>query len=184
MKAVLAFVLLATCAVAQNPAAIESARSACGPATTSFSVKPDLLQHPMPQPDPSKALIYVIEDLGQCTDCAPSRSPLNYGNITSAVTKVGMDGNWVGANKGNSYFFISVDPGEHHFCVNWQSRLAERSRAFAMFGLNAEAGKVYYLREKLFPGYYEFSFELETVNPDEGKFLVASFPYSISHPKK
>ena len=125
MKVALALVLIAAGAVAQNPAELETARSACGPAATNFSVKTDTALPAAPQSDPNKAVIYVIEDLGQCTDCAPSRSPLNYGNINSAVTKVGMDGNWIGANKGNSNFVASIDPGEHHFCVNWQSRLSE-----------------------------------------------------------
>jgi hypothetical protein len=70
-------------------------------------------------------------------------------------------------------------------CLNWQSSLQERSRAFAMMGFTAEAGKVYYIRARLFPGGNgDYSFDVDLVNSDEGKYLVASSPYSVSHPKK
>src|ERR1019366_9119074 len=34
-----------------------------------------------------------------------------------ALTKVGLDGAWVGANQGSSYFFFATTSGEHHLCV-------------------------------------------------------------------
>jgi len=90
----------------------------------------------------------------------------------------------VGANRGNSYLFFSAVPGEHHLCVNWQSRFVSRSEVFAMANLTAEAGKVYYFRVRVFPGEAEFSFDLDLVNSDQGKYLVASSAYSAAHPKK
>jgi hypothetical protein len=54
-----------------------------------------------------------------------------------------------------------------------------------MMGFTAEAGKVYYIRARLFPGGNgDYSFDVDLVNSDEGKYLVASSPYSVSHPKK
>jgi hypothetical protein len=70
-------------------------------------------------------------------------------------------------------------------CLNWQSSLEERSRAFAMTNFTAEAGKVYYLRARLFPGGNgNYSFDLDQINSDEGKTLVASSAFSVSRPKR
>ena len=125
----------------------------------------------------------MIEDLGQCPTCA-SRSKAFLANVDEALTKVGMDGAWVGANQGSSYFSLAVGPGEHHLCINWQSRLAVRSRAFAMANFTAQAGEIYYFRERVFPGESDYAFDLDQVNSDEGKYLVASSAFSVSHPKK
>jgi hypothetical protein len=184
-SALAVFFFLVASAFAQDHAAVMAAESsACGPSSTTFAVSPDADQHPTPQPDSDKALVFVVEDLGQCADCYSAGSPLAVSDVSDAVTKVGADGVWVGANKGKSHFFFTTTPGEHHLCVNWQSRLSERAQAFAMASLTAEAGKVYYFRSRLFPGRADFSFDLDPVNRDEGKFLVAAAAYSVSHPKK
>jgi len=181
MKTVFAVILLATSALAQDHTAVLASQAACGPAQVTFSVTADGTQHPNPQPDPDKALVFVVEDLGQCADCVSNHFLTD---VTSAVVKVGADGSWVGANRGSSYLYFTVAPGEHHLCVNWQSRLSERSGAFAMAGLTAEAGKVYYFRARLFPGEADFFLDLDPVNSDQGRYLVASSPFSVSHPKK
>lgn len=182
MKTALAILLLVSSALAQDHAAIVAAESACGPAQVSFSAIADGNQHPNPQPDPDKALVFVIGDLGQCTTCTNNHTIIT--NVDSAVVKVGVDGSWMGANRGNSYLYFDLTPGEHHLCVNWQSRWSERAHAFAMANLNAEAGKVYYFRARLFPGEADFFLDLDATNSDQGKYLVASTPYSVSHPKK
>jgi hypothetical protein len=157
---------------AQERAAISASESACGAATVKFDAKQDSTQHPAPQPDPGKALIYVVQEIGalKCSGCA--------------LTKVGMDGAWVGANQGSSYIVFPADPGEHHVCLNWQSHFSARSRAYAFANLNAEAGKTYYLRARIFPGHLDYSFDLDPINSDQGKYLVASSAFSVSHPKK
>lgn len=182
MRIVLVLALLAASAVAQDNVSLMSAEGACGPAKVSFSATADATQHPVPQPDPDKALVFVIEDLGQCKDCAHGHNIVS--DVDSAIVKIGADGSWIGADRGNSYLFFSVTPGEHHLCMNWQSRLSIRSQAFAMASLTAEAGKVYYFRARVFPGEDNYSFDLDRVDNDEGRFLVAASPYSVSHPKK
>jgi hypothetical protein len=183
MKAALVVVLFAASAFAQDQAAATAAEAACGPKEVKFDAKQDAVQHPTPQPEAGKALVYVIEDLGQCSDCG--RVSLSLTDVDNAVVKVGMDGSWVGASRGNSYLLISPEPGEHHMCLNWQSSLEERSRAFTMTDFTAEAGKIYYFRARLFPGHSgDYSFDLDPVNTDEGRFLVASSAFSVSHPKK
>lgn len=186
MKTVLVVLFLAATALAQDPAAIVAAESACGPTSTTFKVKPDATRHPVGRPDSGKALVYVVEDLGECPGCVTSNSFAGFFNdVDNAVTKVGMDGAWMGANRGSSYIFFETNPGEHHLCMNWQSRLQERSRAFAMANFAAEEGKVYYFRERVFPGHSgDYVFELDPVNGDEGKYLVAISAFSVSHPKK
>lgn len=184
MKAVLVLFFLALSAFAQDQSAVIAAEAACGAKDIKFDAKQDTTQHPTPLPEPGKALVYVIEDLGQCPDCV-SNSYAIFTSVDQALTKVDIDGMWAGANRGNSYFFFFTDPGEHHLCINWQSRLETRSRAFAMANFTAKEGEVYYFRERLFPGHAgDYSFDLDLVNGDQGKFLVAASAFSVSHPKK
>lgn len=183
MKAALFVIFFAASAFAQDQAAIAAAQAACGPAGVNFDAKADPGRHPTPQPDTGKATVYLIADLGQCPDCG--RPGIDPKDVDGAVIKMGMDGRWVGASRGSSYLLVSGEPGDHHVCLNWQSSLQERSRAFAMMGFTAEAGKVYYIRARLFPGGNgDYSFDVDLTNSDEGKYLVASSPYSVSHPKK
>ncbi len=182
MKSAFVVLFLAACSVAQDQRAIVAAQSACGPPAVTFAVNTAGTQQPAPAPDSAKAQVFVVEDLGQCVDCYGGRSII--ADVTAALVKVGVDGAWIGANQGNSYLFFATAPGEHHLCVNWQSRLSERARSFAMANFTAEAGKVYYFRIRLFPGQGDFAFDLDPVNSDQGKYLVASSVYSVSHPKK
>jgi hypothetical protein len=171
MRSMLVLVLLAATAVAQDQPAITAAVATCGPKDVNFDVKADQNQHPVPQPDSQKALVYVVQEFGQveCRGCA--------------VTKIGLDGVWVGANKGNSYIYFFAEPGERHLCMNWQSRFESRSRAFAVANFTAEAGKTYYYRARVFPGHLDISFDLDPINSDQGKLLVASSALSVSAPK-
>jgi hypothetical protein len=183
MKAALVLILFTASAYAQDQAAMAAAQSACGPKDVKFNVKLDTAQHPAPQAEPGKALVYVVEDLGQCADCTGQGKEF-FTDVSMALTKVAMDGTWMGANHGNSYLFFAADPGEHHLCINWQSAFVVRSRAFAMANFTAEEGKTYYFRARVFPGKDDYSFDLDMVNSDQGKFLVASSVFAISHPKK
>ena len=86
------------------------------------------------QPEQGKALVYFFVDF-----------------VTAPTMRVGVDGNWVGANNGKSYFFFQVDPGEHNVCAEWQSGTFKKSseRVGEAIHLPAEAGKTYYLRPEL-----------------------------------
>jgi len=172
MKAAFVLILLAASAFAQDQAAITAAEAACGPKNVKFDARQDSTQHPEPRPDPDKALVYVVQDLDQeeCYGCA--------------LIKVALDGAWLGANQGNSYLFFKAEPGERHICVNWQSRLGVRSKIFGLANFTAEPGHVYYFRVRLLGARGIFSFDLDPINSDQGKFLVASSPFSVSHPKQ
>jgi hypothetical protein len=96
-----------------------------------------------------------------------------------------VDGAWVGAIRGNSYIFFSVQPGDHHLCVNWQSGFLTPSGLFALANLKAQAGKVYYFRARTFnESNRGYALDLDVTDNDEGQYLVASSAFSKSHPKK
>ncbi len=82
---------------------------ACGDLNLNMAVKLSREHEIAAQPEPDKAKIYFIQDSGM------------WGRPT---TKIGIDGKWVGANKKESHFSITVDPGVHHLCVTIQSSLS------------------------------------------------------------
>ncbi len=174
MKATIAILfLLASTALAQTPTA-PAVAPGCGTTDIKFDVKTDKSQHPSVQAEPDKAVIYFVED-----DTQFQSRPL-------PLTRIGLDGTWVGANKGNSYFYLVVDPGEHHLCANWQSFVgfgAHHQSAAAHF--TAEAGQSYYftvkntwLREVMI-----MKIELLPLDSDQGQLLASRFAFSTSHQK-
>jgi len=168
MKIALVTLLLAASALAQDTTAVVT--MACGPENVSFKVKLDDTQHTLAQPEVGKARVYFIHESG---------APWQLGYPTS---KQGIDGVWVGANHGNSYFSVSVEPGEHHLCVALQTSIYEDRIELAHF--TAEAGKVYYFRTRLVMSRSVELLELEPIDSDQGKYLIASFPLSVSHDTK
>src|SRR6185312_9705018 len=80
----------------------------CGPAAVHFEVKTE--KHHLPvRPENGKALVYFLQDDTQ------------FQSRPRPTSRIGIDGTWVGATKSNSYFYVSVDPGEHDLCSSWQS---------------------------------------------------------------
>jgi hypothetical protein len=167
MRLIFTTILLASCAFAGDKRAVASA---CGPDSIRFDVTTG--QHPQSvrQTEAGKALVYVIEDIGPAT-----------GPVT---TRIGVDGAWAGANHGDSWFSFLAEPGEHHLCANWQPGISNSSflpaKLISLAHINAEAGRVYYFRVQIGSPIVD----LEPVNSDEGRFLIASYPFSTSHPKK
>ncbi|MFZ0771001.1 MAG: DUF2846 domain-containing protein [Candidatus Sulfotelmatobacter sp.] len=168
MKIALLTLLFAVTAFAQVPPAASTA--ACGRENVSFKVKLDESQHTLVQPDPGKARVYFFHDAG-------TGITLGYPTV-----KLAMDGAWVGANHGNSYFSVSVEPGEHHVCVTLQSSVVAQRVELAHF--TAEAEKVYYFRTQLVMSRSVELLELDPIDSDQGRYLIASFPLSVSTPKK
>jgi len=173
VRTILAAIVLPVFAVpvlAQDPPATAPARGGCGPTDAYFDVKTDRKQHPVARTDSGKALVYVFEDI--------ERGP---------TMRVGLDGAWVGANKGKSYFFFSVDPGDHQVCTNWQSGTFKETskRIGSAMTLKAEAGKTYYLRTQVYErSEQDRNVKLEPVEPAEGQFLISASAFSTSQPKK
>jgi len=173
MKTTVAAIFLAVFSsplFAQDRPPAASTRGGCGPSEAYFDVKTDRKQHPVAPADPGKAIVYVFEDM--------ERGP---------TMRVGLDGSWIGANKGKSYSFFSVDPGEHQVCTNWQSGTFKETskRIGAAMTLKAEAGKTYYLRTQVYErSEQDHNVKLELIEPAEGQFLISASSFSTFRPKK
>jgi hypothetical protein len=161
VKTIAAIVLLSCFAVGQDKAAISAAEAACGPRDVGFDVTAEESQHPTPTPEDGKAVIYVVQE-------------------SNGSTRVGGDGQWLGALKARTYFSASLDPGEHHLCAIYH--LSSWSFV-SLHDLKAEVGETYYFVANLVGGVFAGEFALRQVNPDEGKYLVAKAKFSVSHPK-
>jgi hypothetical protein len=161
----LAIVLETLPVPAQDDAAAARTAAGCGPSGKMFNVQTTDLKHPVGQTEPNKALVYFFVDF-----------------VTAPTMRVGVDGNWVGANNGKSYFFFQVDPGEHNVCTEWQSGIFKKSseRVGEAMHLHAEAGKTYYLRLNF--GYQRMHLELS--DEAEGHFLIGSSLFATSQAKK
>jgi hypothetical protein len=174
MKIALVTLFFAASALAQNPTAVLPA--ACGPKDFNFDVKLDDTQHTPMQAEPGKAVVYFIQDDG----------PM--GNHQHNTLRIGLDGAWAGAYKQNSYFTVSVEQGEHHVCANVQSKYSIGSLV-VLAHFTVEARKVYYFRTRFIAGMTSLYptppyLEFDPIDSDQGKYLIATFPLSISMPKK
>ena len=152
-------------AAAQDQAAAARTAAGCGPSQEVFDVKTDDAKHPEGQLENGKALVYFLVDY-----------------ITAPTMRVGVDGQWVGANDGKSYFFFSVEPGEHNVCTEWQSTTFKKSseRVGEAIHLKMEAGQTYYIR-------LNFNYQrlkLELADTAEAHFLMGASLYATSRPKK
>jgi hypothetical protein len=168
MKFALVALLFAASALSQGLSGVTTA--ACGSGEVSFKVKLGYSQLTPAQPEPGKALIYFIHDAGTSDFLA------------YPATKFGVDGAWVGANHDNSYFSVSVEPGVHHLCAALQTSIIQDRMELAHF--TAEAEKVYYYRTRLVMSRSVELLEFEPIDSDEAKYLIASYPLSVSTPKK
>jgi hypothetical protein len=169
IKIMLAVFLFAAPTFAQDAGSAALAAAGCGSREAEFNVKVDKKQHPLPQPEPGKAVVAVVS-LGASVCIG--------GCLT---TRVGIDGAWVGANQGHSYLFFSIEPGDHRLCVAFQSSLKGRSETASAVTLTAEAGQVYYARAEPNGG---DSLKLKLVDSAEGPLLLKAAAFSTSQPKK
>jgi hypothetical protein len=166
MKVALVALLFAASAFAQAQSVVATA--ACGPKDAGFIAKLDNSQHSLTQPEPGKARVYFIQEKGV--------------DHPILLTKIGLDGVWVGADKNSSYFSVSVEPGEHHVCASVQSHLGH---PVGLVHFTAEAGSVYYFNARVIyqdsAATYLF---FGAVDSDQAKYQIASFPLSVSTPMK
>src|ERR1700689_4167470 len=128
IKIFLALFLLASPAFAQDSGNAALAAAGCGASDVDFKIKTDKKQHPIPTPEPGKAAVVVISQFGSV--CVGP----------CIVTRVGVDGTWVGANQGASYLSFAIGPGDHRVCIAYQSRLKGRSETAAALSLTTEVG--------------------------------------------
>jgi hypothetical protein len=103
----------------------------CGKDDVQFKVKTDKKQPVPSSPEAGKAQIIFVEAV---------KGPFG----TAPVARFGVDGAWVGADRGTSYFVVSVDPGEHQLCASRQSAARSEKQDVGKATVHAEAGQVYY----------------------------------------
>jgi hypothetical protein len=155
----------------QTAGSLAAAKAACGAGDPKYSVK-TIPSKVVSGVDEGKAQLYLLEVQDHVAFC-----PLGCGEIV----KLGLDGEWAGATKGNSYLVLPVASGEHHLCAEWDSRAWRLHKHLELAAFRAEATKSYYFRVHITPGTTETieTYRFEPVNEDEGKLLVASLSRSI-----
>src|SRR5262249_12858959 len=88
------------------------------------------------------------------------------------LTRLSIDGRWVGVNRNRTYFFVVLDPGEHHLC----SEASDRS----VGSLTVEAGKSYYLTQTVDVGMMmKTKHTLQVVGEQEGREALAKSQLSV-----
>ena len=170
----LAAALLPGAAAAQTKSTQPTDPNSCGPDNTEFTVDRDDTQPPPTDPEPGKALVFVVDDYEGALE--ESGTP---------TIRIGLDGTWVGANRGKSYIYFSVEPGDHRLCASAQrdGKALAHQRALAHF--NAEAGKSYFFRVKTMNrAGTEANLELHPLEPQEAKYLIADSNHTVFRPKK
>lgn len=176
MKITLLIFLIASTGLAHAQTEGKRAAPACGPDHVKFNVKTAKERPQAGSPDAGKALVYFLED-----DSA-------YHPYPKPTTRMGVDGEWVGATHGNSFFYFSVDPGEHFVCARHQALGSMGYARVATGRFKAEAGATYYFVVR---NAYEPAREggvaivdFGPVDSNEGRLMAGEFSYSTFELKK
>jgi hypothetical protein len=178
MKFAFVFILITASLSAQDSAPTPLPQNACGPMNVKFQIRMENTPSPNVKPEAGRALVYVIEDQ-------------QFKGVKEVTVRIGVDGTWIGATRGDSYLSFSVAPGEHHLCADIIPGVLSTARRVSLFGLTTEAGNVYYFRARTTGGPSSAMFDngleedtiaidLDRLNSDEGQFLVAYSPLSVS----
>jgi len=173
MKTLSVMIFFSWSAFAGDPAAIDALKIACGSDAVKFNVRSSEGRPPA-QPEPGKALVYVVEQYER---------PGN--ELGTPTVRVGLDGAWVGANRGTSHLFFPIEAGEHHLCSDWQSAPFWIGARVSLTSLTAEPGQTYYFRARVMESSPSvWTLDLDPVNSDEGRLLVGTSPLSDYRQKK
>jgi hypothetical protein len=169
--------LLVSPTFAQSPTSSDLRTAAgCGPANIKLSVKTDKHQHPSTVPEAGKALLVVF------TQYEIDAQTQLIGHVT---TRVGLDGNWIGANHQGSAFTYAIEPGAHHVCSDVQPFGPAAQKLSGAVDLVAEAGVTYYYRVVVsqLPK-MPLSLHVEPMQQAEGLLTASNAALSTSAPKK
>ena len=129
---------------------------ACGTESVNFKASTDKDQHPTPDAPADKALVYVM------------RKTMLGHRIHS---KLAVNGKWMGVNRGKTYFYFTLDPGEHFFCSESENQ--------DYLALTVEAGKTYYLKQRVEMGMWKARTDLAVVDEAKGKKELADLNLSV-----
>jgi Protein of unknown function (DUF2846) len=168
------FLVFSSFALSQTSPAQGAVAPGCGDMSVKFKVSN---AHTTASPialQPEKALVYFVQD------------DSHYLSHPHPTVRQGIDGNWVGATHSNSYYTLSVTPGEHHVCAIWQKKvnLFQGLKSSALH-FTAEGGKVYFFRvENSWVNTQDVAtLRLEPIDIDEGKLLIAKRQMTTSQPE-
>jgi hypothetical protein len=146
----------------------------CGSDKIKFDVKTVETTPPTLTPEPGKALVVFIETSEDGRSTWPAIS-----------TRFGMDDVWVGANKNNSYFTVSVMPGVHRVCSSRQG-IASGDWSDSS-PLSTEVGKVYFFESKVYMVRNESekgrAFHFKQITDEQGRSRVKASSLSSWTPK-
>jgi len=134
---------------------------ACGTEKVDYKQKTDKAQHPTPDPPADKAMIYVLRT-----------SMLGY----KIASKLAVDGKWMGVNRGKTYFYFTVDPGKRYFCSEAENQ--------DYLSLDVEAGKTYFLKQRVEMGMWKARTDLVTVDEAKGREELKDVNLSVFELKK
>ena len=153
VAALVSMFLLPIVVAAQDEPSRELEQKACGPKDkeVKYVADTDKSRHPTPDQPADKALVYVLR-------------PSMMGN--KVQTKLAVDGDWKGVNRGNNYFYFTLEPGEHYFCSAAENH--------SLLTLKVEAGKTYYVQQHIRMGVMKARNEIEAMDDGEGKSKLAS----------
>jgi len=148
----------------------------CGDDSVEFDAKMEKNNPALAVPAEGKALIVFVETIPDT------------GLYARTTTRFGVDGTWVGATKGDSYFTVTVSPGEHDFCASMQSAPSGMKKTFTQATtLTVEAGKVYYIEAAVdVIGSQKggiASFDFAQLSEKDGKYRVKAWKFATSKPK-
>lgn len=148
--------------------------ASCGGKAVKFDVKAlKSRQAPPAVPAPGKAEIVFLENENQMI------GPFMY-----ATVRFGVDGAWVGADKGNSYFSVDVAPGAHDLCANWQSDFPQQNKNIDLTSFTAAPGKVYYFSADIKSvSRYEVDFRIRRLHADLARYRISSAKLAESRVK-
>jgi hypothetical protein len=165
-------------AFAQSPTSGDlRAAAGCGPANVKLSVKTDKQQHPNTVPGAGKALLVVF------TQSEIDAQTQLIGHVT---TRVGLDGNWIGANHQGSALTYAIEPGTHRVCSDVQPYGPPGAQKLSGdVELVAEAGVTYYYRGWVgqLPN-IPLSLRVEPMQQAEGLLTASNAALSTPAPKK
>jgi len=173
MRSRLAVPALAVLLVAVIQASASKLPDSCGNDKINFEVKTEKGQTAPAAPEAGKAQLILLESENHMV------TPFH-----DATVRWGMDGAWVGADNGNSYFALVIDPGVHNICANWQSSLKALKKNVDLTSFTAEPGHTYYFQVDVnVESQYSVSFAISQINDYKGQYLVKNDALSVSKPK-
>ena len=140
---------------------------ACGKPDVQFTVKKADGAAPAAATNPGQATVIFMESVNH-----------GAGLFTTPTLRLGLDGDWAGAVRGNTYVTLALTPGEHHFCAAWQSHFSSLRKTVEVMPLTVEAGKSYFVEFKIHivpgEGGNAVLTELKPINSDQGSYDLKS----------